>query len=177
MPSYNNPLLSAHAIGKRRPSGLNTYHQCGKSHERGNCPAYGKVCDKCKGLNHFKAVCCLKVTAAKTAPSPYRSKKSQLPLRCASTGSNSGHGKGDGRHHSKKMPKEPPKQKAYKVTFKNLVLSEVTATSSGERERTVKYHIKTWSYQHQTKKVCTTGFLALQFTVKWLKAPTLRVSP
>ena len=32
------------------------------------------------------------------------------------------------------MPKKPPKQKAYKVTFKNSVLSEVTATSGGERE-------------------------------------------
>ena len=33
------------------------------------------------------------------------------------------------------MPKKPPKQKAYKVTFKNSTLSEVTATSGGtERE-------------------------------------------
>ena len=32
------------------------------------------------------------------------------------------------------MPKKPPKQNAYEVTFKNLVLSEVTATSGGERE-------------------------------------------
>ena len=32
------------------------------------------------------------------------------------------------------MPKKPPKQKAYEVTFKNLVLSEVTTTSDGERE-------------------------------------------
>ena len=46
-----------------------------------------------------------------------------------------------------------------------------------ERERMVKYH-KTQSFQErcQMKKVCTTGFLALQFRVKWLKAPTLRVS-
>ena len=33
MPSYNNLLLSAHAIGKRRPSGWNTCHRYGKSHE------------------------------------------------------------------------------------------------------------------------------------------------
>ena len=47
-----------------------------------------------------------------------------------------------------------------------------------ERERiTEKYH-KTQSYQerYRRKKVCTTGFLALQFIVKWLKAPMLRVS-
>ena len=30
VPSYNNPLLSAHAINKHRPSGRNQSHQCGK---------------------------------------------------------------------------------------------------------------------------------------------------
>ena len=33
MPSYNNPLLSAHATNKCRPSGWNACHRCGKSHE------------------------------------------------------------------------------------------------------------------------------------------------
>ena len=38
-PSYNNPLLSAHALSKRWPSGRgNNGQRCGKSHERGNCP-------------------------------------------------------------------------------------------------------------------------------------------
>ena len=136
MPSYNNPLLTAHASTKRRPSGWNACHHCGKSHEQGNCPAYGKTCDKCKGINHFKAVCHSKVTAAKTMPSPFRSKKSQLPQRHGSTGSNNGgHGKGGGKcQQKKKTPKKPPKQRAYEVTFKNSVLSEVTTTSSGERE-------------------------------------------
>ena len=32
-PSYNNPLLTAHALTKRRPSGQNACHHCGKSHE------------------------------------------------------------------------------------------------------------------------------------------------
>ena len=46
-PSYNNPLLSAHTSSKRRPSGRRNNGQhcgkCGKSHERGNWPAYGKL--------------------------------------------------------------------------------------------------------------------------------------
>ena len=137
-PSYNNPLLSAHALSKRRPSGCGNNGQCcgkcGKSHERGNCPAYGKTCNKCQGINHFKAVCHSKVTA-KTAQSPHRSKKSQ-PQRHGSMGSYSGQGKGGGncQHQKKKTPKKPPKQKAYAVMFKNSVPSGVTTTSGGERE-------------------------------------------
>ena len=142
-PSYNNPLLSAHALAKRQPSGRsnNGHHcgkcgKCGKSHEQGNYPTYGKTCDKCKGINHFKAVCHSKVTA-KTVQSPHRSKKSQPLQRHGSTGSNSGHGKGGGKHQhfKKKMLKKPPKQNAYEVTFKNSVLSEVTTTSGGKRKK------------------------------------------
>ena len=33
-------------------------------------PMYGKTCDRCKGINHFKAVCHSKVTA-KTVQSPH----------------------------------------------------------------------------------------------------------
>ena len=134
-PSCNNPLLSAHAMTKCRPSGCGTCHQCGKSHEWGNCPAYMKVCDKCKGPNHFKAVCRSKVIAAKTVPSPHRKKQTHQPKRMSSMSSNGGHGKGRGRQFSKKkMPNKQPKQKAYEVTFKNSVPSGVTATFGGERE-------------------------------------------
>ena len=134
-PSYNNPLLSAHALSKRRPSGRGNNGQhcgkCGKSHERGNCPAYGKTCNRCQGINHFKAVCHSKV-AAKTGQNPHRSKKSQPPRR-GSTGSYNGHGKGGGK--KKKTPKKPPKQNAYAVMMKNSVPSEVTTTSGGKREK------------------------------------------
>ena len=44
-PSYNNLLLTTHTLTKRKPSGRNVCHHCGKSHERGNCPTYGKTCD------------------------------------------------------------------------------------------------------------------------------------
>ena len=146
-PSYNNPLLSAHALSKRRPSGRGNNGQrcgkCGKSHERGNCPAYGKSCNRCKGINHFQAVCRSKV-AAKTGQSPHRSKKSQ-PQRRGSTGSYNGQGKGGGnrQHQKKKTPKKPPKQNAYAVTMKNSVPSEATTTSGGEREKQGKVSSKT----------------------------------
>ena len=48
----------------------------------------------------------------------------------------------------------------YEVTFKNSVLSEVTTTSGGERERImVKYHIKRRSFQDWRKKVLQQVFL------------------
>ena len=45
--------------GPRGRSGSNIRNckYCGKSHNRGNCPAYGKKCQKCGKENHFKAVC------------------------------------------------------------------------------------------------------------------------
>ena len=60
-------------------------------------------------------------------------------------GSYSGQGKGGGKcqHQKKKTPKKPPKQNAYEVTFKHLVLSEVTTTSDGERENHSKVSSKT----------------------------------
>ena len=146
-PSYNNPLLSTHALSKRRPSGRGNSGQhcgkCGKSHEWGNCPAHGKTCYKCQGINHLKAVCRSKVTA-KTAQSPHQSKKSQLH-RHSSTGSYTGQGKGDGncQHQKKKTPKKPPKQRAYAVTMKNSVPSEVTTTSGGERKKQSNVSSKT----------------------------------
>ena len=78
------------------------------------------------------------------AQSPHRSKKSQ-PQRHGSTGSYSGQGKGGGnrQHQKKKMQKKLPKQKAYAVTFKNSVPSEVTTTSGGERENHGKVSSKT----------------------------------
>ena len=137
-PSYNNPLLSAHALSKRRPSGCGNNGQCcgkcGKSHEGGNCPTYGKTCNRCQGINHFKAVCHSKVTA-KMAQSPHRSKKSH-PQRHGSMGSYSSQGKGGGKQQpKKKTPKKLPKQKAYAVMMKNSVPSGVTPTSGGEREK------------------------------------------
>ena len=121
-------------------------------------------------------MCHSKVTA-KTVQSPHRSKKSQPPQRHGSTGSNSGHGKGGGKrqHQKKKVPKKLPKQNAYEVTFKNSVLSEVTTTSGGERENHGKVSSKT-VLSGLEEEGTYNRFLALQFIVKCLKAPMLRVS-
>ena len=140
-PSYNNPLLSAHAINRRprQPSGWSQSTQCGKcgkSHERGNCPAYGKTCNKCKGPNHFKVMCHSKVQD-RTVKSPYKKPQQQQPRR-ASTSSN---GKGGGKQFfKKKTPKKqpPPKQRAYEVTFKpKTVLKGTSSENAGNVSNSV----------------------------------------
>ena len=30
---------------------------CGKSHDKGKCPAYGKACNNCGRKNHFESRC------------------------------------------------------------------------------------------------------------------------
>ena len=32
---------------------------CGRSHNKGECPAFGKLCNVCGGKNHFEAKCTL----------------------------------------------------------------------------------------------------------------------
>ena len=57
IPSFQDPLLTAHSVQhRRRPTGHKdgTCGKCGRSHDRGNCPAYGTKCFKCGGMNHFK---------------------------------------------------------------------------------------------------------------------------
>ena len=41
----------------RSSSSIRNCKYCGKSHNKGNCPAFGKKCSKCGKDNHFKAVC------------------------------------------------------------------------------------------------------------------------
>lgn len=35
----------------------NKCSRCNYNHRKGNCPAHGKKCNKCNGINHFAAVC------------------------------------------------------------------------------------------------------------------------
>ena len=128
-PSYNNPLLSAHALSKRRPS-ANVVANVASLMNGATVPRMGKL------VIGAKASIISKLSVIPRLQSPHRSKKSQPP-RHGSTGSYNGQGKGGGnrQHQKKKTPKKPPKQNAYAVTMKNSVPSEVTTTSGGEREK------------------------------------------
>ena len=175
MPSYYNPLLSAHALTKRRPSGWNTCHQCGKSHEWDNCPTYGKTCDKCRIL-----------IISKPFVVPRLQQPRQQP---ALTGARSHSHHWDEHLLGKTvvMAKEVESitrrrrcQRRHQNRKHTRLHSRIQRWSYKEQHlvgKMVMYH-KTQSFQerYQKRKVHITGFLALQSIVKWLIAPTLRVS-
>ena len=46
-----------HQSRGRSSSMIHNCKYCGKTHNKGNCPAYGKKCQKCGHDNHFKSVC------------------------------------------------------------------------------------------------------------------------
>ena len=69
---------------------------CGKSHNKGNCPAYGKKCQKCRKENHFKAVC------------------------------KSNEGRRDHRDHSKPSQKKGKGKKFHEVNKEDGVMDDLT---------------------------------------------------
>ena len=52
---------------------------CGKSHDKGKCPAYGKVCNNCGRKNHFELRCTSKSNSD-------RPKKSKFSRKCGKCG-------------------------------------------------------------------------------------------
>ena len=50
-PSYNKEAK------QKIPQPIKQCKYCGKSHQKQNCPAYGKICNFCKRYNHFESVC------------------------------------------------------------------------------------------------------------------------
>ena len=50
----NKSRNKSHGRNRSSSSGNKTCKYCGKSHNRGNCPAYGKKCQKCDRDNHLK---------------------------------------------------------------------------------------------------------------------------
>ena len=107
--------------------------KCGRSHERGNCLAYGTKCFKCGGMNYYKQCCRSRnaSSSSKGGQSPFRKNgKAQQQRDRRSSGGNfkgkskGGNGKGGGTPRKKK-PFNKDKKKAYTVTVKrDSVLSE-----------------------------------------------------
>ena len=157
IPSFQNPLLTAHAVQHwRRAIGHQdgTCGKCGRSHERGNCPAYGAKCFKCRGINHFKQFCHTRNSSSSSkqvGQSPYcKGKQQQYRDRWSSgnykgkgKGGGGGNGKGGGTPYKKKQFSKD-KKKVYAVTLKqDSVLSEAGEASgpvnesNGKKSKTV----------------------------------------
>ena len=133
IPSFQDPLLTAHAVQRsRKPSGRKgqgTCGKCGRSHDRGNCPAYGTKCFKCGGMNHYKQFCHTRQPSSssrgqslfKKGKQPNRDRRSSGNFKGKSKGQAKG---GGGGTPYKKKQQFKAKNKAYAVTLKeNSVLS------------------------------------------------------
>ena len=120
IPSFQDPLLTAHSVQwSRKPSGRKgTCGKCGRSHERGNCPAYGTKCFKCGGMNHFKQFCRTRQPSSSSkGQSPFKKGKPQQYRDRRSSGNSKGKGKGQAKGGGgtpyKKKQQFKNKNKAY----------------------------------------------------------------
>ena len=55
--SRNKSRRKGNGKNRSNSTGNRNCRYCGKSHSSGNCPAFGKKCQKCGKDNHFKVVC------------------------------------------------------------------------------------------------------------------------
>ena len=56
-PASQRPRQNCFAEMFRNNDQSRTCRYCGKAHQKGRCPAYGKMCNKCRKWNHFASVC------------------------------------------------------------------------------------------------------------------------
>ena len=144
IPSFQDPLLTAHAVQRsRKPSGRKggACGKCGRSHDRGNCPAFGTKCFKCGGMNHFKQFCRTRQPSSSSrGQSPYPKKGKQPHKDRRASGGYKGKGKGQakggggGTPYKKKQPFKN-KNKAYSVTLKEDPKTVPSAPPEAEQTR------------------------------------------
>ena len=53
--SYQNPQKPQPTLLSKVPAGH--CYNCGRQHDKGDCPAFGKRCNRCSKMNHFSNVC------------------------------------------------------------------------------------------------------------------------
>ena len=53
----NKSRGKSHGRNRSTSNGNRNCKYCGKSHSCGNCPTFGKKCQKCRKEKHFKSVC------------------------------------------------------------------------------------------------------------------------
>ena len=123
-PSYNNPLLSAHALSKRRPVAAvimaNVVANVASLMSGAIVQLMGSLAIGAKAsiISKLSVVQRLQPRRDRALTEARSHSRRDVVPR----GSYNGHGKGGGK---KKTPKKPPKQNAYAVTMKNSVPSEV----------------------------------------------------
>ena len=107
--SYANPLIQTNALSKSFQKGppKKTCGKCRRSHNHGDCPAYGTTCSKCGRPNHWTQQCRSsrrRNSSTGCSPSPGRPQRQ----RCISGNKpNKGKGRGRGNVKQRSTPKRP----------------------------------------------------------------------
>ena len=154
IPSFQDPLLTAHAVQqrRRRPTGRKdgTCGKCGRSHDRGNCPAYGTKCFKCGGMNHFKQFCRTRHSSSsskgqspypKKGKSQYRDRRSSSNSKGKGKGPSAKGGGGSSTPHKKKQQFKT-KNKMYSVTLKENSVPSAPDEANGPVQLSRKGKVK-----------------------------------
>ena len=133
-PSYNNPLLTAHALTKDSPVAMVimaiVVANVANLMSEATAPHMGRPVTNAKVLIIPSCVS----FQGYSQPSPKQEVTATVETWLNGEQQWPWQRRWQHLHFKKKMPKKPPKQNAYEVIFKNSVLSEVTTTSGGERE-------------------------------------------
>ena len=146
VPSYNNSLLTAHALLKDGPVAAViiaiVVANVANLMSEATVPCMGRPVTNAKVLIIFK-LCVI----PRLQPRQHRAlieARSHSRRDMVSWGATVARAKEVANINNRRgTPKKPPKQNAYAVTFKNSVPSEVTTTSGGERENHGKVSSKT----------------------------------
>ena len=80
----NPSLVSIDAIKQKGKNSqfYSDYKFCGRSHNKGECPTFGKLCNACDGKNHFKAKC----TGKRRKDQSHKSRFSHKTRKCDKCG-------------------------------------------------------------------------------------------
>ena len=134
--SYHNPLIQtndlAKSFQKKKACG-----KCGRSHNQGDCPAYGQTCHSCGRKNHWTAMCrTRRHSSSAWTPSPHQPQRQRRPSGNKQNKQGGGGGKGSGKFFKKggtpskkKGQGGPPPKKSYKTSSLELVMGGNTVSN------------------------------------------------
>ena len=133
--NYQNPLIQANALTKSFQR-KKLCGKCGRTHNLGDCPAFGQKCHSCGRKNHWTALCrSRRNSSSARPPSPHKHQNRQRrPSGNKQQRQGGGGAKGGGNKFFKKGGTPRKKQGGANKTYSTLVLQVVQGGNSVSTE-------------------------------------------